>query len=115
MAWPVDIEANKILIREGEDSHSMYLVQEGTLVVTRKEGDQDVILGYIHSGELVGEMSFLDQQPRSATVKAVTDCKLAQIPHRTIEEVLNSQPKWVDVFIKTLVTRIREADAKIKI
>ncbi len=115
MAWPVDIEAGKILIREGEDSHSMYLVQEGQLVVTRKDGDKDVILGHIHSGELVGEMSFLDQQPRSATVKATTDCKLVQIPLRTIEEVLKTQPEWVEVFIKTLVGRIRKADAKIKI
>lgn len=115
MAWPVNLAANKILLSEGEESHSMYLLQEGQLVVTRKEGDKEVILGHINPGEIVGELSFLDQEPRSATVRAVKDCKLAQIPHKTIEEVLKTAPPWMGIFINTLVTRLRNADAKIKI
>jgi CRP-like cAMP-binding protein len=115
MAWPVQLEANKTLIREGEESLSMYLVQEGELIVSKKDGDQDVVLGIIRAGELVGELSFLDQSPRSATVKAMTDCKLLQIPLKTLEEVMGSQPKWMDAFLKTLVIRIRQADQRIKI
>lgn len=115
MAWPVTIEAEKVLIREGEDSQSMYLVQAGKLKVTRKDGDQEVILGYIGPGEMVGEMSFLDQQPRSATVRAVEDSKLIQIPVKTIEELYKSQPPWFEAFIKNIVNRIRQSDAKIRI
>lgn len=115
MAWPVQIEADKILLREGELSHSMYLLQEGQMIVTRKNGENDVILGHIQSGELVGELSFLDNQPRSATVRAVTACKLVQIPLKTIQDIYLSQPAWLEVFIKTMVVRIREADARIKI
>jgi len=83
--------------------------------VTRKDGDKDVILGYINEGEIVGELSFLDQQPRSATVKAVKDCKLVQIPLKTIEQVFQTTPPWLEAFIKTMVARIRKADARIKI
>lgn len=115
MAWPVEIEANKILLREGEDSQSMYLLQSGQLVVLKTDGDREIILGHIHAGELVGEMSFLDQKPRSATVRSVTDCKLIQIPQRTIDEVLKTQPAWVTAFIKTLVGRIRAVDSRIKV
>ena len=75
----------------------------------------DGIVAMIHSGELVGEMSFIDQQPRSATVRAVTDCKLFQIPLKTVEEVLKTQPAWFEAFIKTLAGRIREADSRIRI
>ncbi len=115
MAWPVDLAAEKFLFQEGELSQSMYLLQEGQLIVTRKDGEEQVILGYIHKGELVGELSFMDQAPRSATVRAVTDCKLVQIPQKTIEEVLKAQPPWLEVFIKTLVGRLRETNKRVKI
>lgn len=115
MAWPVEIEADKILIREGEDSQSMYLVMEGKLVVTKMAGEKDVILGYINAGEMVGEISFLDQKPRSATVRAVTDSKLIQIPLKTIEDIYQAEPPWLEAFIRTLAGRLRKSEEKIKI
>ena len=115
MAWPVTLQADKILLSEGEESHSMYLLQEGQLIVTRKDGDKEVTLGYINPGEIVGELSFLDQEPRSATVRAVKECKLAQIPLKTIDEIFKSQPPWLEAFIKTLAKRIRNADSRIKV
>ena len=115
MAWPITLEANKVLLREGEESHSMYLLQEGQLKITKRTGDEEVLLGFIHSGELVGELSFLDQRPRSATVTAVTDCELIQIPLKVKEDVMKSTPKWMEAFIETLVVRIRQADEKIRI
>lgn len=62
-----------------------------------------------------GELSFLDKYPRSATVRAVTDCLLYQVPSKTLEEVFKTSPPWFEVFINTLVTRLRKADARIKI
>ncbi len=115
MAWPVSLAAGKILVSEGEESHSMYLLQEGRLVVTIHDGEKDIILGFIDEGEIVGELSFLDQKKRSATVRAMTDCNLAQIPTKLMEEVFKNQPEWFEVFIKTLVARLRHADARIKI
>ena len=115
MATQIKLQRNDILVREGEPSHSMYFVQSGELIVSRKDEGQDVILGIIRSGEIVGELSFLDEKPRSATVKAMSDCTLILIPRRMIEEIFQSQPKWFEVMIKTLTRRMRETDKKLKI
>lgn len=93
----------------------MYWVQSGTLVVTKKRGKDDIVLGHINSGELVGEISFLDQEPRSATVKAVSDCELIEIPRETIEGIYSVQPKWLEILVKTLAERLRKANSRIKI
>jgi CRP/FNR family cyclic AMP-dependent transcriptional regulator len=106
---------NQVLVKEGEHSDSMYWVQNGQLVVTRKRGNEDVVLGHILSGELVGEISFLDQGPRSATVKAITDCDLIQIPQETIDNIFKTQPKWLGILVKTLAERLRKANARIKV
>jgi CRP/FNR family cyclic AMP-dependent transcriptional regulator len=115
MASHVKLSANQILLKEGEHSNSMYWVQSGQLVVTKHRGSEDVVLGHIYSGELVGELSFLDEETRSATVKAVTECDLIQIPQETIDSIFKTQPKWLEILVKTLAERLRKANARIKI
>lgn len=115
MASQLKLSPNQVLLKEGEHSNHMYWVQGGQLVVTKKRGNEDVILGHIYSGELVGEISFLDKEPRSATVKAVTECDLIQIPHETLNSIFGTQPKWLEILVKTLAERLRKANARIKV
>ena len=115
MATTVKLAPNEILVKEGENSHSMFWVQSGQLVVTKKRGAEEITLGHIYSGELVGELSFLDSEPRSATVKAVTECELLQIPQDTFDKTFVSQPKWLEILYKTLAERLRKANARIKV
>lgn len=115
MAKTIRLEPNEILIREGDNSSTMYLVQSGQLVVTKKRGKDDIVLGHIYSKELVGEISFLDKAPRSATVQAVTECELVEIPQETFEKIFSTQPKWLEILYMTLAERLRKADARIKI
>ncbi|WP_408096806.1 Crp/Fnr family transcriptional regulator [Peredibacter sp. HCB2-198] len=115
MAKQVFLVPNQILLREGEHSNSMYWVQSGQLLVTKQRGNDEIVLGHIYSGELVGEISFLDQEARSATVKAVTGCELIEIPQETIDGIFKSHPKWLEILVKTLAERLRKANARIKI
>jgi CRP-like cAMP-binding protein len=115
MASKISIKANQQLIKEGDHSNSMYWVQQGQLVVTKKRLNEDVILGHVFEGELVGELSFLDKESRSATVKALTDCELIEIPQETIDNIFKTQPKWLETLVMTLAERLRKANARIKI
>ena len=102
-------------MNEGDNSKSLYWLQSGQLVVVKKRGLEEVVLGHIYSRELVVEMSFLDQEPRSATVKALTDCELIEIPQETFDNIFKNQPKWLDVLVRTLAERMRKANARIKV
>lgn len=115
MGHLISLKENQTLLKEGEKSGSMFWVQKGQLVVTKQKGAEEIVLGHINSGELVGEISFLDGEPRSATVKAVADSELIEIPHETIEALYKSQPKWLEVLVRTLAERLRKANARIKV
>lgn len=115
MATPIKLTQNQVLLKEGETSTSMYWVLSGQLIVVKQRGKDEITLGHISSGELVGEISFLDQEPRSATVRALTDCELIEIPDEAIEAVYKTQPKWLEVLVKTLSERLRKANARIKV
>lgn len=115
MANKVMLNVNQTLLREGDHSNSMYWVQSGQLVVTKKRGNEEIVLGHIYSGELVGEISFLDQEPRSATVRAVTDCDLIEIPQDAIDGIYSTQPKWLEILVRTLAERLRKTNARVKV
>ncbi|MFZ4714312.1 MAG: Crp/Fnr family transcriptional regulator [Bacteriovoracaceae bacterium] len=115
MTKNLKLEKDEFLLKEGEASSSLYWLQTGTMVATRKRNNEEVILGHIYSGELVGELSFLDEEPRSATVKALSECELIEIPHDTYHKIFEGQPKWFQILVKTLCERLRKANARIKV
>ncbi|MEK6579625.1 MAG: cyclic nucleotide-binding domain-containing protein [Bdellovibrionota bacterium] len=60
----------EVIFAEGEDSREMYIVQEGELFVSKRSGNNDVILATLKKGDFVGDMALLESQPRSATARA---------------------------------------------
>jgi len=115
MSESIRLVANDYLMREGEASTEMYYVQSGTLAVFKRKGGVEHQIGTIMTGELVGEMSFLDQQPRSASVKAMSDSVLVIVPLEKFESTMASLPKWFAALLHTLTDRLRKADARIRI
>lgn len=115
MSETVKLMANTYLMREGDESTELYYLQSGTLAVFKRKGDQEHQIGTIIAGELVGEMSFLDKHPRSASVKAMSDSLLVVIPVDKFEQTLSTMPKWFSALFHTLTDRLRKANARIRI
>lgn len=101
-------------MKEGESSNSMYWVQGGTLRLFKKKGSGFIELGVVHSGEVVGEMSFLDSQPRSASVEALQPCDIVEIPRGKFDEFLTAQPSWMKSLVQTLVKRLRATNNRVR-
>ncbi len=102
------------LMNEGDISNSMYWVQSGTLRLFKRKGSGFIELGVVHSGEVVGEMSFLDNQPRSASVEALQPCDIVEIPRGKFDEFLAAQPSWMKSLVQTLVKRLRSTNNRVR-
>ncbi len=101
-------------MKEGETSNSMYWVQSGTLRLFKKKGSGFIELGVVHSGEVVGDMSFLDNQPRSASVEALQPCDIVEIPRGKFDEFIAAQPAWMKSLVQTLVKRLRSTNNRLR-
>jgi len=77
------LDAGGILIVEGRQIDALYIVLEGCLSVSI-EARETKELARIASGELVGEVSFIDARPPLATVKAIEKTHLLAIPRRQL-------------------------------
>ena len=111
----LELKNGDYLMREGDDSTHMYFVQTGSLAVMKVKGGAEKQIGTIYAGELVGEMSFLDKEPRSASVKAISECELTVIPSEKFEKAIQKQPNWYRALVNTLLDRLRKANTRIKI
>lgn len=99
----------EVLFNEGDMGKSAYIVKTGEMKATKKMNEHDVIIGKVQSGEFVGEMAHINQEPRFATVTAVKDCELIEIPFGTLDVVLFTKPAWAKALVMTLSKRLRNA------
>lgn len=76
-----EVAAGAAVMTEGDRTDSLYLIDDGTVTVFRTLGDGggERILATLSTGAILGEMALLDGQPRSASVRAATDCRLTEI------------------------------------
>jgi len=109
----ITVKAGSLLFKEGDASREVYIIKDGTLSVSQRHGSQQVELARLCDRAVLGEMSLLDNQPRSATVRAVTDCKLTVIAPVTFQGMLRLIPAWLLAVIKVVTHRLRETNRKI--
>jgi hypothetical protein len=103
--------SGEVLIREGTEGDSFYIVVEGrcSVVVNAGEG-QEVSVASIERGSVVGEMSLLAGTPRSATVVAASDVVAARIGKDALSHLLSQHRDLLKTFAHYAAVRSKEID-----
>jgi CRP/FNR family cyclic AMP-dependent transcriptional regulator len=102
------------LIGADQAGDRAYVVLSGTLRVHLANADGDEItLALLGPGEVVGELSLIDDDVRSATVVALEPTALLTIDRRTYTEATHRLPSLVDNLIRILAQRLRRANAQV--
>jgi CRP-like cAMP-binding protein len=108
------LPASTVLIQEGVAVETLYILLEGELAVV--QGREKRQIARLGSGEIVGEMSFIDAHPPNATVLAATDVVVCAIPKRELARGLEQDVAFAARFYKAVATfladRVRQATAR---
>jgi diguanylate cyclase (GGDEF)-like protein len=108
------VPAGSLLWKEGEPGDEVVLVRDGTLQVLHQDGDgEPVILRELPPGSVLGEIACLDGRPRSATVRARTDCRLARVPAARFRELLRQHPSVLEALLLQQVQLVRNLTAQV--
>ncbi len=106
-------EAGEVIIRENDVGETAYVIAQGKVEVSKQLDGQKVHLAYLGAGETFGEMSMIDEKPRSATVTAVTETLVSEIRRDDFFDSFQTEPKVALELLKVPFDRLREADARI--
>jgi len=105
----------RTIVSEGEPSQSMYILLAGRAKVQRSDSEgKEVILAVLGSGEFFGEMSLIDDSPRSASVITLEPCEFMAVSKDAFKAMLTQSPDVAMNVMRGLVRRLREADKKIE-
>lgn len=107
-AQPV-FKAGDFIFRENDPGDVMFIIEKGQVEIVKKIGEEDRRLTLFEPGDFFGEMSILEDLPRGASARAVTDCKLLRIDHSTFDEMLRENPEIGIRMMRSLSRRLREA------
>lgn len=105
------LHPGELLFKEGDSPSTVYIVKNGTLkAYSDTLACGRVILGEISAGEFVGEMGHFNNEPRSATIEALTEVDVVEIPMSSLDRVIFSKPSWARALVKTLSQRLKRAN-----
>ena len=85
-------EPGEDILHVGDPPKGLFLLTAGEAEVIAGEGEDERLLATVGPGDLVGEMSLLDQEPVSATVRAVNMVSALCLPSARLEQLLSSFP-----------------------
>ena len=101
------VKAGDDLIREGDRSDAAYFVLSGLFDVVKRVGETEVLLSRIEKDTIVGEVSMLDDNPRSATVRCVKEGVVVVLDRATFQAKVQNLDRFTQVLLKTLSRRLR--------
>lgn len=105
---------NNVIVFEEDPGDSLYVVLSGQVkVVLIGEDGREVILSTPSKGDFFGEMSLIDDEPRSAHVIAMEDSQLLVLRREDFHQCLAAMPGIAIGLLRAMCRRLRQADNKI--
>ncbi len=113
------IKAGTLICQEGDFGQSMYVIREGVVRVERQSASKTPLkLARMSEGMVIGEMALVDDQPRSATLVAETDCILYEIQRIDFEDFKAEQHPAAYKLLRAIAfdccERLRSVNQQIK-
>lgn len=102
----VEFKAGETIFRQGESGTLMYLVQGGEVEVLQEHSGTETQIAVLKRSDFFGEMSLLEEAPRTHTVRALSDSKLVQIDRHDLQQMLSRNPDIAVRMVRKLSGRL---------
>ncbi len=106
---------HEIIFREGETGKHMYVILDGRVEIRKRTGEKTTrTMITLKQGDIFGEMAVVEKKGRSATAIAASDCRLLRLDEDAFYDLVQKNPDFAVKMIKTLSSRLRNADTLIE-
>ncbi|MCQ2611548.1 MAG: cyclic nucleotide-binding domain-containing protein [Treponema sp.] len=95
-----------MIMAEHQAGSEMFIIQEGSVRITKVVEGKEVVLAVLKKGDMFGEMALLENKPRSASAIANEDCRLMTVNRRNFDQMVATQPQLIARLTTTLAERL---------
>jgi CRP-like cAMP-binding protein len=97
---------NSMLFSECEPGDELYIIQKGSVKITKIVDNNEVLLAVLKAGDIFGEMALLESKPRSASAIAYEDCMVMAVNRANFQHMVSTQPQMIARLTILLAERI---------
>jgi CRP-like cAMP-binding protein len=97
---------NTMLFAEGEPGDELFIIQKGSIKITKIVDNKEVLLAMLKPGDILGEMALLEGKPRTASAIAYEDCDVMAMNKANFELMIKNQPQLIAKITTLLADRI---------
>lgn len=102
-------ETGETLMRQGEIGNNAYIIEDGKVEIRiQRPGGHDIVVGTRSAGSIIGEMSLIDNAPRTATICAIEKCSVLEITKDDFSRRLDNADPVLRMAIQVILTRYRD-------
>jgi CRP-like cAMP-binding protein len=109
--FSVEVPAGEYLFREGDLGTEMYILQEGRVEIVKTVDGEEHQLAVLEKGDFFGEMSVLEELPRTASARTLATSRLLQINGSTFDQMLHDNPEIAVRMMRKLSSRLRQTES----
>jgi CRP-like cAMP-binding protein len=95
-----------LLFAEGEKGNNLFIIQNGSVKITKIVNNQEIVLAVLGKSDIFGEMAMLDDKPRAATAEVYEDCTLLAVNRDNFSKLISDQPDMVVKLTSMMSERI---------
>ena len=95
-----------MIFGEGQKGSELYIIQKGSVKITKIVDKKEIILAILKPGDMFGEMALLEDKPRSAAAISHEDCDLMVISRTNFKKMVSEQPQIITKLTILLAERI---------
>jgi len=109
----VQVKPGEVLIREGTEGDSFYILLDGKVKVTSQKDGKPILLAELARGAVLGEVALLTGEARTASVTALEASTLVRFPEGEVLDILDAYPKVKELLARILVHRAKDTIEKL--
>ena len=110
-------EPGEVLFKEGVRGDSLFIIESGEVALTVKKGEGELKLATLPAGAVMGEMTLINIEARSATATAASECSAVILRNSTLSGIFNQNRELFIVMLvnitRILSKRLRQSNKKL--
>lgn len=103
----------EVIVEEGDGSRDMFVIQSGSVRITKRIAERVVELATLRRGDFFGEMSLLESLPRDASAHAIGETHLLVISAGALLVRMRRDPTFAFEMLQRLSGRVRKLNARV--
>ncbi len=104
---PIVYGPGSAIFREQDLGGHAYIIERGQVKITQDAGTDQKVIAILGPGELLGEMSPIDNERRSATATAITETEIIPIGTGQLQEIVENSDPLIQLLLRVLIERLR--------